>query len=169
MMIMKYSLDSNIMWDFKCIIPKIVDDIIANSTHNSKIYFKSHFNEYTYQSEDELPLCKSYISIYLSKEDLKKDKAFIEIETGSYGTGGVYSFSSVYSCNLQDRYNKFIFNEIKEYFNLKVRNMLNIVRNNITNRPQDDMVKLMNLNSVDFILLPYIEEENDRLFLNYRE
>lgn len=51
-MIMKYSLDSNIMWDFKCIISKIVDDIIANSTHNSKIYFKSHFNEYTYQSED---------------------------------------------------------------------------------------------------------------------
>lgn len=160
-------LDSSVGLNLMCDIPLIVDEILYAVSANTNVYFKSYFEEYELNEEGEFPSCSSGLIIYLSKEDYMNNKIFRKIETNRYGNGGIYSHISVYRCGLMYRFHKFLFNECKEYFNLKNDNLLHRFRETKTDVSLDYARNTSRYVGVNFIFVPLSLEQEERLYRDF--
>lgn len=161
------SMDCNIGLQLMDNIPFIVDEILNKVNPNTNVYFKSYFEVLEYDNDECFPLCKSGLLIYLSKEDYLSNNVFRKIETNKYGSGGIYSYKSVYKCGLMHRFHKFLFNECNEYFKLKNDNLLHSFREIEYDVKLDDARSLSRYIGVNFVFIPLSLEDEERLIRNY--
>lgn len=164
---LELNLNSNVGFELMEDIPFIVDEILNKVSPNTNVYFKSYFEVYEYDDKDNFPSCSSGLLIYLSKDDYLNNKIFRKIETNRYGSGGLYSYKSVYKCGLMYRFHKFLFEECREYFRLKNDNLLHRFREIKSDVPLDYARSSSRYIGVNFIFVPLSLEEEERLIRDY--
>lgn len=153
-------------WILQNFIPETVKEILYKVTPNTNVYFESFFEEYTF-GDGELPSCESGLLVYLSKDDYENKKVFKKIITSRYGSGGVYSYISVYKCGLMNRFNRFLFNEFNEYLKLYSKNKLHSLRESECDINIDRARDISKFIGINFIFVPLSLEQEERLHRDY--
>lgn len=157
---------NNIAYQINNLAISILDEIIGEVESESTIYFESCFEEWSYKNKnDKFPISSSGLKVYLSKKDFENKNCFKYIITSAYGTGGLYSWRSVNRCGLINRFNEFLFNEIKEAYMLAKQSDINRIMNSTSDISIEKLRPIKKAFNLNFILVPLSLEQEERFIL----
>lgn len=157
---------NNIAYQINNLAITILDEIVGEVEPESTVYFESCFEEWSYNDEnDKFPVSSSGLKIYLSKKDFENKNCFKYVMTSAYGTGGLYSWRSVNRCGLINRFNEFLFNEIKESYTLAKQSNINRIINSTDDISIEKLSSIKKAFNLNFVLIPLSLEQEERFIL----